>query len=642
MKRTPFTVDDAQRLKFIRDAGFVAGGRHGFYSVSETDDKARETRSLWLFDRGSSAVRRLGEELGDLGAVAPSPDGEWFAVLADVDGRRQLCLVPVDGGAARTLTSLPQGVTGDLAWSPDGHSIAFTAGPAEVRDPSLPYRIDRPTYRFDGIGYLDDAAQDIHVVDVTSAVVRRLTGDRCVNTEPRWSPDGRSLAYLVSFPPDRAWTQEPDVHVMTVETGRSRAVVHRWGAVLGMEWSADGERIVFVGASSATGRALTQKSDVWVVDVAGGEPRCRTANLLAGVGTRIQVDLPSWVELTSPRIRIHEGDAYVAGQVGGDMVIYRVGLSGPEAVERVPGMDRSVYLIDVDEEGDVLHLATSIVEPPELMLGPTRVTALNDALLAGVARPDVRRLTVTAPDGVRTDAWALTPPGEDGPWPTVLYVHGGPYGAFGDTYMIDFQLLVGAGFAVVFHNFRGSGGYGSEFLQKIVGKWGAAGSLDHHATVDEAVRAGIADPERLGVCGYSHGGFATCWLVGTSDRFKAAVAENPVTSWTTAYGVVDSETWIARELGGTPHEAPDNYRARSPLTHAPNCRTPLLFVIGEHDMRCHPVEAEQYYRVLTANGVPTEMLRLPNSSHIGTWNGPVPARMAQNEALVEWFTRYLS
>lgn len=159
--------------------------------------------------------------------------------------------------------------------------------------------------------------------------------------------------------------------------------------------------------------------------------------------------------------------------------------------------------------------------------------------------------------------------------------------------------------------------------------------------MDEAVRAGIADPDRLGVCGLSYGGFSTCWLVGTSGRFAAAVAENPVTSWVSHLGEVDVGWWIPGELGGQPHEVPDAYRDASPLTYAPNCTTPLLFIVGEKDLRCTPIESEQYHRVLRWNGVPTGMLRLPDSPHLGSWTGPAPVRAAQNEALVEWFTRYL-
>jgi dipeptidyl aminopeptidase/acylaminoacyl peptidase len=220
-------------------------------------------------------------------------------------------------------------------------------------------------------------------------------------------------------------------------------------------------------------------------------------------------------------------------------------------------------------------------------------------------------------------------------------VHGGPYGTFGSAFMIDFEVLVGAGYAVLFNNFRGSGGYGPEFADKIVGEWGVQASLDHHATIDAAIAAGLADPDRVAVGGLSHGGYATLWLVGTSDRFKAGVAENASSNWINCWGVADTESWIPLEFGGNPWEVPERYRANSPLTHAPACSTPVLFVICEQDMRCHPTESEQYYRVLRSNGVAAEMLRMPDSTHGGCISGRPPVRRAQNEAMVEWADRYV-
>lgn len=200
---TGFSSRHAQELRYVRDAGFVGAGKGGYYLVAEADGR-RETHSLWLFEHGGAAPRRLAAELDDLMGPSPSPDGTQIAVLAEVEGVKQVCLVPVDGGSVERLTALPQGVSGRPRWSPDGRSIAFTAGPSVVRDRSLPYRVDRVTYRFDGLGYLDDVVQDVYVVDVADRVVRQLTDDRCMNSDPCWSPDGRTLAYLVSFHPDRA------------------------------------------------------------------------------------------------------------------------------------------------------------------------------------------------------------------------------------------------------------------------------------------------------------------------------------------------------------------------------------------------------------------------------------------------------
>ena len=645
MTPSPFGQELAAKLKFVRNAGFIADGRRGFYTVTEVDEEELcDRESVWLFERDGSGAQRLAEELGDVSSPAPSPDGRFLALTAAVDGEQQICLVPIDGGPPRTLTTLPQGVGTGAVWSPDGTAIAFTAGPAERRDPSLPYRVDRTVYRMDGMGYVEDAIQDLYVVEVESGSIRQLTSDRSMNSDPRWSPDGRTLAYFVSFPPDRPWTFLPELHLIDVETAESRVLSSDWGGVFRAEWCAD-DRIAFVGCPVDDGVLSAQKIDLWTIDVGTGELECRSPSLPTNVGWYIiQSDLPVIYDLASPRLRVHGDVAYVGGQVGGDVVIYRVALSGPESVELVVEEEgASAYFVDSDPEDGVLYLATSCVEPPELMLGPTRITALNDAVLAEVARPDVRKLEVTAPDGVRSEAWALTPPGEDGPWPTVLYVHGGPVNvAFGTTYLIDFQLLVGAGFAVVYSNFRGSGGYGTEFMEKYLTGEVAPCAVDHLAAVDAAVDAGIADPDRVGISGVSHGGYATCWLLGTSDRFKAGVAENAGTNLATSWGVSDvGESYSKARYGGTPIELPDVYREHSPLTYAPNCTAPLLFIIGEADLRCHPAESEQYYRAIRSNGVTTEMLRMPNASHAGSFVGPVPARLAQNEALVDWFTRYL-
>lgn len=665
MNEAPFTHEHARRLRFVRDAGFAGDGRQVCYTVTAIGDDLRERNSLWLHDLDTGQARPLAADLGDVTCPAPSPDGSVIAVLAEVAGRRQIVLVPAGEGAGdgaearlRTLTALPQGVTGRPAWSPDGRMIAFAAGPEQPRDPALPYWVDRVTYRSDGLGYLDDVVTDLYTADVATGAVRRLTEDRCMNSDPCWSPDGRSLCYLVSFQPDREWTWLPELHVLNVDSGKSRTVVDAsWGGAVAAAWYAGGDRIAFVGARA--GQLLIsaqQQVGVWTVaaggdattgdigtgDAASGDPDCRTTGVLAGMGRPVLTnDLPTGNELITPRLLVHDGAVYTGGQAGGQAAVYRVALDGPEDVERVVATDGSAFLADYWPGRGVLYLATSLLETPELMLGTSRLTALNDELLDGVARPVVTPLTVTAPDGLQTEAWALTPPG-DGPWPTVLYVHGGPYaGATGQMYMIDFQLLTGAGFAVLTGNFRGSLGYGSEFAGKMVGDWGRHGSLDHHALVDEAIRAGLADPDRIGVFGLSHGGFATCWLTSTSDRFKAAVAENPATSFTTWFGTMDTAWWFAGEFGGTPDEVPDVYRDRSPLTYAAACQTPMLLIVGESDMCCHPIESEQFYRVLKNHGVPARMLRLPGTAHGGTHTGPVPSRIAQNEALLDWFGRYL-
>ena len=191
-------------------------------------------------------------------------------------------------------------------------------------------------------------------------------------------------------------------------------------------------------------------------------------------------------------------------------------------------------------------------------------------------------------------------------------------------------------------NHRGSTGYGDEFATSLAGHWGEQDYGDLMAGVDHAIERGLADGDRLGVCGISGGGNLSCWIVGQTDRFKAAVPENPVTNFLSFYGVADIGPWFAvAEMGCLPWEDPQAYLRQSPIAYAHRCTTPTLLVQGEADLRCPAEQSEQFYAVLKANGCVVEMLRVPNSSHVGTVAGAVPARRAQNEALLDWMNRYV-
>lgn len=228
------------------------------------------------------------------------------------------------------------------------------------------------------------------------------------------------------------------------------------------------------------------------------------------------------------------------------------------------------------------------------------------------------------------------------PYPTVLYTHGGPYAGFGHLFFFDFQMLAGAGYGVLFINHRGSSGYGDEFSLAITGDWGNLDYKDLMAGVDLAVEWGLADPDRLGVCGLSGGGYLSCWIVGHTERFKAAVPENPVTNWVSEYGVSDVGPELGAQcLGGAPHEIPEVYTRCSPITYAHRCKTPTLLIQAESDHRCPPEQSEQFFTVLRANGCVAEMVRLPNEFHDGSIMGGLPARRAQNEALLDWMNRYV-
>jgi dipeptidyl aminopeptidase/acylaminoacyl peptidase len=203
-------------------------------------------------------------------------------------------------------------------------------------------------------------------------------------------------------------------------------------------------------------------------------------------------------------------------------------------------------------------------------------------------------------------------------------------------------MLVGAGYGVLLVNHRGSTGYGDAFASAIIGDWGNLDYADLMAGVDHAVDEGLAERDRLGVFGLSGGGNLTGWVIGHTDRFKAACPENPLFNWFSMYGTSDiGSSFGARELGGAPHEVEDVYRRCSPVTYAHRCTTPTLFLQHEHDFRCPAEQTEQFFTILRVNGVPAEMVRFPNTPHIGSVVGPIGHRRGQNEALLDWMNRYV-
>jgi len=296
----------------------------------------------------------------------------------------------------------------------------------------------------------------------------------------------------------------------------------------------------------------------------------------------------------------------------------------------------------------LLYSATDLNSPPDLFVASTsgenerRITNLNVDFLKAHRLPDTEHLLFSGKDGVQVEGWYMKPSRGQAPYPTILYIHGGPHAAYGNGFSFDFQMLAGHGYGVLFLNHRASTGYGDGFSTAIKGDWGNLDYQDLMSGVDFAIGNGLADPDRLGLCGTSGGGNLSCWIIGHTDRFKAAVPQNPVTNWQSFYGVSDIGVWFAVEqLGGHPHEIPEIYDRCSPISYAHRCTTPTLMVQSEDDCRCPAEQSEQFYTVLKANGCTVEMLRQPGGYHGASIYGAINLRKEHLHAMLDWFDRYV-
>lgn len=641
--------DDLLKLYFLNGAALSPDASRIIYTVNKIDaDEDKEFSTMYLLDLASGETRQMTNGSSVDAGARWSPDGKTIAFVSDRDGQSQLYLLPADGGEARQQTCFKRGLGGGMAWSPDGSKIAFCAKPdAASADLSAePYRVDRTVYRFDAIGYLDDEVNDIYILDLATGDITRLTDDRNHNSNPRWSPDGRSLLYDANMLPDATRAMIPDL--MSVDlAGNQSTVLANWANIASANFTPDGTRIVFVGRPN-DGKPIGAKSDLYTLDLPSGNIECRTSGLDVGVGGIITMDMPvAALSQKNVMLSADGNSAYAPVQRGGTDHVYRIALNGPEAFEAVTSGDSVDFPLDM-RGNQLLYARTTLNSPPDLHLadlagGASRqLTQLNADFLGAIDMPQTQRLNWRSVDGVSVEGWYMKPPAGDAPYPTILYIHGGPHLAYGYAFQFDFQMLAGAGYGVLFLNHRASTGYGDSFSTAIKGDWGNLDYQDLMSGVDHAIELGLADADRLGVCGLSGGGNLSCWIIGQTTRFKAAIPQNPVTNWRSFYGTSDIGIYFGLEqMGGHPHEIPEVYEKCSPITYAHRCTTPTLMVQSELDWRCPAEQGEQFYTVLKANGCIVEMLRQPGGYHVASISGAVNLRRAHNDAMLDWFVRYV-
>jgi dipeptidyl aminopeptidase/acylaminoacyl peptidase len=645
-EKSPFQHADYWQMKWLQGAEFSPDHSRILYTVTHHDAASDTDKPvIWMMDTASGNARQMTS--GAHNDMAPhfSPDGKWIGFISDRGGLPQIYTMPVDGGEARALTKVEQGVREGPIWSPDGKWIAFTAGVKKeaMPDYSKPYRLTRNIYRFNEIGFIDAAVQQVYVMPAEGGEPKQLTQDERINAGIRWSPDSTRILFGAAFAPDSYLALAPVLKIVTLD-GATQPLLEDWGMSMGAMWI-DNQRLAITG--NPHDKVFGSNNNLWVLDVQSGAIENRTPSTTGAVGGGLQADFPGAGLMMAPGMFVDGESLYCGIQDGGNVPIIRVALSGAESVEYVLNGDAYHILLGMSD-GHLLYATTDFNAAPDLFIADKsgrnarRLTDLNGDLFASKQLGAVERLHWKSIDGQQVEGWYLRPAVGAAPYPTILYVHGGPAGGFGPSFSADFQLLNGAGYGVLLVNFRGSTGYGDAFGTAINGAWGNLDYHDNMTGVDHVIALGLADADRLGVCGLSYGGYETCWIIGQTDRFKAAIPENPVSNLVSLYLLSDIGIWILEQaMGGSYYDKPDVYVKSSPITYANRCKTPTLLVQCDADFRCPAEQSEQFYTALRSNGCTVEMLRLPGVGHGGAIMGPPAIRRAQNDAMLEWFNRYI-
>lgn len=647
-----FTGDDLFRLEAARDVQVSPDGATVAYVRQSGDVMTDRNRgAVWLVDAASGAQRPLAGGAGSQGSPRWSPDGKRIAYVASDEGGAQLWVQWLDSGVATRVTGLPD-APGAVAWSPDGRSLAYTMrvpgeglklGKAPAKPEGAKWAepleiIDRVTYRNDGGGYVKPGFDHVFVVPADGGSPRQLTFGNFDDTGPlSWTPDGRTI--LFSAQRKANWEkefQDSEVYELDVASGALKALTTRYGPDAAPRVSPDGRMVAYLGFDDK--HVSYENLEAYVMNRDGSGVRSLSA------GHDISIDDAQWAP-DGRALLVQYDDKGVAkvGRLGLDGSLREVatGLSGS-------GYDRPYTGggFHVSKSGTIAYAGGSTQRPPDVWVvkgGPARrLTALNEAWLAGKALAPVSKLAVTAPDGRPIDAWLALPPsrkpGER--VPLILEIHGGPAAAYGPWFATDVQLYAAAGYAVLYTNPRGSTSYGEKFAQLIDRAYPGDDYSDLMAAVDAAIADGVADPDNLFVTGGSGGGVLTAWIVGKTDRFKGAATQKPVINWVSEALTMDATGFTSRYWFDAPpwvDVAP--YWKRSPLSLVGNVKTPTLVVVGAEDYRTPVSEAEQYYAALQIAGVPTALVKVPGASHGGFTARPSQSA-AKAAAIIAWFDRY--
>lgn len=634
---------DLSLLRIPSAPTLTPDGRQVAVSVTRIDLDENTYRSdIWVMPTdGSAAPSRFTNGPKDFWPRF-SPDGRWLAFLRagdSDDSKPQIHVMPVSGGEPRQLCEHPLGAE-RFAWSPDSTRIAYVArvpepgryGTDEDVPPSKepPRRITTLQFRLDNLGFTFDRRPHVFVIDAigSEAEPLQITRGDYDHGEPAWSPDGASVTFVSARHPNRDYDQFSDVFVAPAGGGDAVQLTRRTLPASRPAFSTDGATVWFCAPSDAE---AGRNTGLWSVPSDGSaEPRRLTEaerwdvdNFAAGaLELDVERDAVTTVALDHGAVHLYR---FPAG--GGEP---RCLVGGRRQVqEHVRAGDLTAAVISDDlSMGEVV----AIRDGQEKVLSD-----FGGQLARSVALRPMTEVTATAPDGYPVHGWVVKPAGTP-PFPVLLAIHGGPFTQYGYRLFDEAQVYAGAGYAVVLGNPRGSCGYGEAHGRAVCFDYGDKDSADLLALLDAALADPDLDGERVGVMGGSYGGFMTSWLVGHSDRFRAAISERACNAFDSFEGSSDIGWEFLRVYIG---DDPEQVKAQSPLTYADRINTPMLLIHSEEDWRCPIEQAQRLFVALKRRHAEVEMLVFPAEGHELSRSGLPSHRVARFEAILEWWERHL-
>ncbi|TRM11795.1 S9 family peptidase [Lentibacillus cibarius] len=657
------TADDLKRINVVSDPQLKPdGSAFAFVSTTANDDNDY-TSQLFLQSLEDAQPRQW--TFGDAKNIHPrfSPDGNMMVFQSDRSGVPQLWLVHTDGGEAKQLTTFKNGAV-DPEWSPDGKRIIFSAPLEEQDDVSKqrelsederkkekeekskqPLVVNRLKYKSDVKGFHDDKRTQLVQYDLETETFEQLTTAPTHHHLEDIAPDGKHILFSANLDEDEDYELTNDLYLLNLPTKETTMLTNGNGQYGNARFSPNGEKVACFGHEFAY--KVATLNDLYIFDIASGERTCLSDKWDFQLGDAMIDDTRMGQSEAGPVWNADSTHLLFLGTDSGATSLYQVDLSGEWSMV----YENNNHVFGFANNHDALVLGISNPTEPGNFYQlnrdgqVTQLTDVNREFLNDVALSEPETLTFQANDGWQIQGWLLRPYGfEQGKkYPFILEVHGGPHAMYGQTFFHEMQLLAAKGYVVLYTNPRGSHGYGQEFVNACRADYGGSDYTDLMAAVDYALENyDFIDHDRLGVTGGSYGGFMTNWIVGHTNRFKAAVTQRCISNWLSFYGVSDIGYFFTKwELGKSLLEDPQALWDFSPLKYTENMETPLLIVHGEKDYRCPIEQGEQLFITLKQLRKEVEFVRFPDANHELSRSGKPDMRIERLQHITRWFEQYL-
>ena len=647
------TIDDFFEIRDVSQPEISPDGQWIAYAVRTRNLKEdKNEQRLWMISTHGGDALPLSAEGVTSSHVRWTADGKYISFLSARDGgKAQVWLLDRRGGEADRLTDAVQGVD-DFEWSPDSTRLVLIlrdpkaedleaaknkekpapATPPKPKTPP-PFVIDRLQFKRDTVGYLDRRRTHLYVFGVGSKKTTQITSGDFDDNEPAWSPDSKSLAFSSNRSPDPDANYQAHIWVVAADNTDKGAHVTQVSPNPGPDsaptWSPDGKWIAYVTELDPH-LFYYNTRHLAVVSSTGGQ-----ANVLTRAFDR---------SIHRPRFSADGRWIYFVAEDDGTQNLCRVPAGGGEITRPIGGR-LAVGTYSLGKDDSVAAQITAIDRPDEIFYlaggakEPIRLTKTNDALLSQLRLAQADYVHFKSKDGTSVAGYLYKPldytPGKK--VPTLLNPHGGPVGQYTPSFYHLAQLYAANGYAVLLPNPRGSSGYGQKFCAAIYADWGNKDYQDDVAMVDYAVAQGIADPDKLGVGGWSYGGISTDFIVAQTKRFKAAISGAGVALIASFYGHDHYQRDYDIELGH-PWEHKEVWDRISPFYRVADITTPTLFMGGDMDWNVPILGSEQMYQAMKTLGRTTELVVYPGEYHGFTAPSHIKDRM---ERFMAWYNHYV-